>query len=378
MMIHYSLSKLRTKQVTFHQVFAASDSKTLEELKDLSSKRRAIQESMDESSSITDAIAREMSGGLTSRLERDIQKLEHYLPLLENLVWEVTLILSNPPMPRLISELKLRWTSSLTSSPILHSKCFKYYQINDLRFEYGMVLFLYSTLLRANGIENLPKDLALSATLLRKAAGVYQYLAQQILPALNTAKATERPPESISSVSSVMSLVCLAEAQAATARKAEEKGNSVSLLAKLHCGVRDLLDEASGILHSAKKECKNISSHLADFIGTAQVLHNLKSHKYLAESLQNEGKIGVAIGVLHRAIKDVGKNSPKDDSWRAVYKHLIQETVELKRKYEHENEFVWHQRIPIPDDLPSPESVKLVSAISYQSNRVEQRLHFKT
>lgn len=39
----------------------------------MSSRRKAIEESINESNSITEAIAREMSGGLTSRYEQVIQ-----------------------------------------------------------------------------------------------------------------------------------------------------------------------------------------------------------------------------------------------------------------------------------------------------------------
>lgn len=56
-------------------------------------------------------------------------------------------------------------------------------------------------------------DLVQSATIFRKAAGVYQYLAHDVIPSLRSASNVERPPESTSTVCSVMSLICLAEAQ---------------------------------------------------------------------------------------------------------------------------------------------------------------------
>lgn len=52
-----------------------------------------------------------------------------------------------------------------------------------------------------------------SATLLRKAAGIYQYLAQDVLPCLQTKLSVEMPPECMTKVSSAMNLLCLAEAQ---------------------------------------------------------------------------------------------------------------------------------------------------------------------
>ncbi|KAL3501664.1 hypothetical protein ACH5RR_036113 [Cinchona calisaya] len=379
MMINYSgLSKLKTKKVVFHEVFAASDSDTLEQLKELSSKRRVIEGSINESSSITEAIAREMSGGLTSRCEQDIQKLEQYLPLLENLVYHVNTVRNNPSVVRWTSGLKLRWTSALSSSSIIHLKGPKYFQINDLRFELGMMLFLYGTMLREKALEILQTDLVQSTALYRKAAGVYQHLAQEVLPPLRLVMAVEKLPESTSSVSSVMSLVCLAEAQAVTARKAEQKGNSQSLLAKLHCGVRDILDEALGILHSATKDCKAISSRLADFIMSCRTLHELKSHKYLAESLlKTDGNIGAAVGVLRHTLSNVEKSSLKEDSWRLVFKQLTEEITELLRKSEHENDFVWHEKIPTRYELPSLEAVKIVSPIPYQPQRSEKTLTFK-
>lgn len=58
------------RQIVFEDAYGASDSCTLEQLKELSSKRRLIEESINESSSITEAIAREMSGGLTSHSQQ--------------------------------------------------------------------------------------------------------------------------------------------------------------------------------------------------------------------------------------------------------------------------------------------------------------------
>lgn len=50
-----------------------------------------------------------------------------------------------------------------------------------------------------------------STRLFRKAAGVYTYLAEEVLN--HIVGTQEKPPEAMSPVSSVMSLICLAEAQ---------------------------------------------------------------------------------------------------------------------------------------------------------------------
>ncbi|KAL0327035.1 UNVERIFIED_CONTAM: hypothetical protein Sangu_1781500 [Sesamum angustifolium] len=354
MMISFpGLSKLKTKPVVYQDVLLASDPGTLEQLKELSSKRKAIEVSINESSSITEAIAREMSGGLTSRCEQDIQKLERYLPLLENLVHHVNLNRKNGRMIFWISGLNVRWSSVLTPSSIFHLQGPKFYQVNDLYFELGMTLFLYGALLCEQALEVVTSDLVQSATLFRKAAGLYNYLAQEVLISLPSDQL--RPPEATPSVSSIMSFICLADAQAVAARKAEKNGKTEGLLAKLHWGIVEFLVEALNMWQVAEKECKDISSRLLDFILSCKTLHELVSYKYLAESLKNDGKIGIAVGILRLALANAKKNVPKEESWTSVYKHAIDELTGLLRKYEHENEFVWHEKVPWNDELPCPE-----------------------
>lgn len=53
-------------QVAFEDTYYARDSGTLEQLKQLSSSRKAIEASINGSSQLTPAIAREMAGGITS------------------------------------------------------------------------------------------------------------------------------------------------------------------------------------------------------------------------------------------------------------------------------------------------------------------------
>ncbi|MCD7453786.1 hypothetical protein HAX54_022122 [Datura stramonium] len=376
MMITFQgLSKQKSPQVIFENAIPASDPGTLEQLKELSSRRSAI-ESINQNSFVTEAIAREMSGGLTSRCEQNIQKVEQYLPLLGNLIHHVNIVGDNPKMVRWISDLKIRWSSALTSSSFFHLNGPKFYQMDNLHFELAMTLFVLGALLRDRALEVLSTDLVQSASILRKAAGVYQHLAQDVLPCLQPALAPERPPEALISVSAAISLVCLAEAQAVTVRKAEQNGNTGGLLGKLHHGVCEFLNEAIHTLHSVTKQCKDISS-LMDYITTCKMLHELLSYKYLAESLKIEGQIGFAIGVLHHVIQSSEKHTPREESRRLVYKQLLDDLTGLLRKYEHENEFVWHEKIPMQDELPVSQGVKIVSSIPYQPQRWERTLVFK-
>ena len=56
-------------------------------------------------------------------------------------------------------------------------------------------------------------DLVQSAALFREAAGVFQYIANEVFPSLQSAQSVERPAEATPSMSTIMSLICLAEAQ---------------------------------------------------------------------------------------------------------------------------------------------------------------------
>ncbi|KAE8716067.1 hypothetical protein F3Y22_tig00110156pilonHSYRG00316 [Hibiscus syriacus] len=378
MMMHcLQPGKLQSKKIIFEDVFSARDSATLEHLKELSSRRRVIEESINQSSFITEAIAREMSGGLTSHCLRDLQKLEQYLPLLENLVFHVDLVCSNHHVACWISELKIRWSSALNSSSFFNLRGPKFFQIDNLRYELGMTLYLYAALLRERAIEILPTDLVKSATLFREAAGVFEHLAIEIFPSLQSAQSVERPPEATPSICTVMHLICLAEAQAVTIRKAEEKGTTVGLLAKLHYGIIELLGEATAILYSNTGECKDISSSFLEFISSCKALHELRSLKYLAESLKITEQLGVAIGVLRDALTNAKKKVPGEESWRAIFGKEIDAAADMLRKFEHENEFVWHEKIPAGDELPRLQGNKIVNAIPYNPKRWERELSLK-
>ncbi|XP_074326728.1 uncharacterized protein LOC141664673 [Apium graveolens] len=344
--------KLKTKRIVFEDIFVARDSGTLEQLKELSSTRRVIEESINDVSVITEAVAREMSGGLSSQCEQDIQKLEKYLPLLENLVHHCRNI-SSDQLVQWTSSLRIRWSSALNSSSLFGCKNQKFFRIDNLMYELTMMHFLYGALLREMANEVLSKDLVQSATLFRKAAGVYHSLAIEVLPHYQHVLPSERPPEATVNVSSVMSLICLAEAQAVTIKKAEAKGITGSLLAKLHYGIVQMLDEASSTLHSANKDKKDISTGFLDFVSTCKAIHELRSYKYLAESLRSDSQIGFALGVLqHVQITTQKIKLPSKASWRSVLKEEVDSVTGLIGKYEYENNFVWNYKIPPKHELP--------------------------
>lgn len=106
-------------------------------------------------------------------------------------------------------------------------------------------------------------------------------------------------------------------------------------------------------------------------------LHELKCFRYMAEGLEEDGKIGVAIAVLDGAISNAKKSMPREESWRMVVKEAVDELALLLRKYERHNEFVWYNKVPCNNQLPLPKSQKIVSLIPYQPLKLETKLVFK-
>lgn len=88
-------------------------------------------------------------------LHQDIQKLESYLPLLENLIHHIIFNAKDRQVMYWITEFKLRWSSVLSPPSLFQLQGPKFYQVNDMYFELGMSLFLYGALLREQAFEAL-------------------------------------------------------------------------------------------------------------------------------------------------------------------------------------------------------------------------------
>jgi hypothetical protein len=87
---------------------------------------------------------------------QDLQKLERYLPLLENLVTCVEAKKDNPQIIKWTIDLSIRWTSPMSGFTGNRLTGPRYFRLDDLRFELAMVFFLYGGLLRELALEVLP------------------------------------------------------------------------------------------------------------------------------------------------------------------------------------------------------------------------------
>ncbi|CAK9207580.1 unnamed protein product [Sphagnum jensenii] len=371
--------KLKTKRVVYEETYYARDSGTLEQLKELSTKRQAIEESINGSSKITPAIAREMAGGVTSPVLQDLQKLERYLPLLENLVTCVEAKKDNPQIIKWTIDLSIRWTSPMSGFTGNRLTGPRYFRLDDLRFELAMVFFLYGGLLRELALEVLPTDMVESATLFRRAAGVFQHLAETVLPPLQPVLPPDRCPEATVSMASIMSIVCLAEAQAVTVRRAEEKATSGGLLAKLHYGVVQFLEEAATLLRAHIGDWNDVSDKLRRYMSICSVLHESRSQRFIAAEYTKIERFGVAVGVLRYSLSRVQQVRPtSDDTWKIAFRQEQDALQNMLRKCDNENDFIWREKIPRKDELPVLEGLKIVASIPYQPFGLDREFIFVT
>lgn len=114
-----------------------------------------------------------------------------------------------------------------------------------------------------------------------------------------------------------------------------------------------------------------------EFVSCCRALHELRSQKYMAESLKTGGQVGVSVGVLRRALVDAKKKMPGKDAWKSIFKKELDDVAELLRKFEHENTFIWNEKVPSGNELPTPVGNRIVSVIPYHPKRWERELFFK-
>ncbi|CAO2830038.1 unnamed protein product [Amaranthus hypochondriacus] len=304
------------------------------------------------------------------KTKRDIQKLEQYLPLLENFIRQVDSIIRNKSL--LILELRIQWSSTLSTKFLIGGP--KHFQINSLQYELAMILFFYGITTRQRAFEVFSEDMQQAASLLKKAAGIYKYLNAEVLPLLQSILPPEKPPETTINVSSAMVNFCLAEAQVVAIKIAEKQGLSNGVLAKLHYGVTQMLVEANSLLQSGPRD---ISRRFTEFIYSCSTLHELRSHIHLAESYRESEQLGVSIGLLNRALSKA-KNIPGEQSWRQVYKTELNKVLDMLKKYKDENAFVWQQKIPLEFELPPLEGRLIVNVTPYEPQRWERVIAFST
>ncbi|XP_033128974.1 uncharacterized protein LOC103875350 [Brassica rapa] len=275
---------------------------------------------------------------------------------------------------RFTKNLMIRWSSGLnldckssnglSLASIFQPKSTPFFQSKDMLFELHMILFIYALKLREKAMVLASKDMVESTKAYREAAGVFDSVCKI---GHTDWSYIEKFPELTSPVCSSLKLLCLAEGQAVTASKAKEKGTSASLVAKLHYGVTQFVAEANAsLLSKTNTQVKQLSSRFLDYVSTLGALHELKSGKHLAESLESEGELGEAIGVLRRSLARAKLTTQcRSDTWKSIFKKEREQVITMMNKYESLNESMMLQRIPLEADLPTLQGDKIVKLIPY-------------
>lgn len=67
-----------------------------------------------------------------------------------------------------------------------------------------------------------------------------------------------------------------------------------------------------------------------------------------------------------------------EDDWRTVFRQEVDTLAELLRKFEHENDFVWREKVPLRDELPILEGKRIVTPIVYLPSGLDREFVFVT
>ncbi|XP_022544017.1 uncharacterized protein LOC106350928 [Brassica napus] len=361
-MLRYFIPIPKTKTIVLGNVIKFTEKETKTEL-NISLSRKQVEDSIGRSSHGVEAIVRE-----------DLVRIKAYLLFLRYMIDHMNKPCNQEISNRFTKNLMIRWSSGLnldckssnglSLASIFQPKSTPFFQSKDMLFELHMILFIYALKLREKAMVLASKDMVESTKAYREAAGVFDSVCKI---GHTDWSYIEKFPELTSPVCSSLKLLCLAEGQAVTANKAKEKGTSASLVAKLHYGVTQFVAEANAsLLSKTNTQVKQLSSRFLDYVSTLGALHELKSGKHLAESLESEGELGEAIGVLRRSLARAKLTTQcRSDTWKSIFKKEREQVITMMNKYENLNESMMLQRIPLEADLPTLQGDKIVKLIPY-------------
>ena len=206
------------------------------------------------------------------------------------------------------------------------------------------------------------------ATRLRAAAGLYKHCAETVLPPLRASLPGERPNELLASMAETMRLVCLAEAQAAAARRAEERGAASGLLVKLHLGAHDLYARADKCLNDHVSDFNRISRKLQACILLGVCAHRARAYRCAAEEAFAAGDVGEAVALCDAGAAHLRRGAAaagESERWRLAMEEETEALVSARGVYAKENEVVYFEKVPEKPAWRVPEGKVIVAEIAY-------------
>ena len=206
------------------------------------------------------------------------------------------------------------------------------------------------------------------ATKLRVAAGMYKHCSTTVLPPLKKSLPGERPNELLASMADTMRLVCLAEAQAATARRAEERGAANGLLVKLHLGAHDLYARADKCLNDHVSDFNRISRKLQACILLGICTHRARAYRCAAEEAFAASDVGEAVALCDAGAAHLRRGAAaagESERWRLAMEEETEALVSARGVYAKENEVVYFEKVPEKPAWRVPEGKVIVAEIAY-------------
>lgn len=413
------LTSLQTHAVSYEKIIKTQEALTLQNLRELSSSRAAFSNSLAKY-----ARQQQRSGGGAGageegdHLEDTHRWAERYVSLLLNFAHKYEHTEKR-------KTLMFRWAGFCGGDGARH------FELRDVRHELAMVMILQAAALREMGyakaeaskLDSVKRaatgvtttsadDIALSATMLRRAAGIYDFVscdtahsqgdeamlaAAGLLQKLKEERAlpANRPAELSMSVNVAFHFLCLADVQSLTAGRAEAKTAAVLFTdererreKKLQCvsfgtvsalfrAAANFYDTASGHIKHNASEYNSISGLLLDLLAVSQQLALARALRCHALQKREDCQPGEAIRSCETALqalafcKEVASGRKMSD-WLKQASIEADILRELLHKVKTENQVVYFQTVPEAASLP-PEKV-LVSTLAFQPQIKRQNL----
>ncbi|DBB10715.1 TPA: hypothetical protein ACH3X3_007207 [Trebouxia sp. C0006] len=259
---------LNTKSFSFNNILR-SDALTLENLRELTACRAQAYEST------------------TVTADERLSWIQRYYALLNNF------------------GSKFEWTSPLGGLPAT------YHRVKGVVAEQAMACVTYAAALERQAyslaaeiaqhdmaqLKSMPEQHVAAAGLFRRAAGVYEYAADEYVDQLTSPRQADRPAELRQGMPSVLSKLALGQAQAITAHRAQVKGTSPAVLASLYCGAVGLFEEAAHQIRS-NDDLKQASECLRKALALSSSYNTVKAWQAMAAQEAAESNLGVACANL--------------------------------------------------------------------------------
>ncbi|KAJ1651102.1 hypothetical protein IWQ61_008253 [Dispira simplex] len=144
--------------------------------------------------------------------------------------------------------------------------------------------------------------------LLCQAAGVYQYILEQVLPPWSRVDLHRHPPDLHPGMLQALSKLAMADAQRIAVRISQAQNTSPSLLAKLLLGVVEQYDQAFGLFQTQVQTIRDMTDQTADlrrYLKDGRIYLAACAKRYLATDAYRANRVGVAMGFLQLAKKDI-------------------------------------------------------------------------